>query len=91
MKRTHTGQHGDDCFGCRIQSVGIAPSAMPSRHNDVATRRSNENNNSWERGIAMHPSGMPFLDSSLDTIGLHEWQSKRSTYEAEFRAQTATS
>lgn len=31
MERTHWGQHGDECFGCRIQTVSIAPSATPSR------------------------------------------------------------
>lgn len=79
-----------DCFRCHIESVGIAPSAMPTRHNSKAPARLNENNNSWERGIAVHkPSGMPYLDAQLDTIGLHEWQSTRHKYEAEFNAQTA--
>lgn len=31
MNKTHFGQHGDACFGCRIQSVSFAASAMPSR------------------------------------------------------------
>ena len=77
-----------DCFRCHIESVAISPAAMPTRHNSVPSR--SFNNNSWERGIAVHtPSGMPYLDESLDTIPLHEWQSKRSTYEREFNAQTA--
>lgn len=30
MERTHLGQHGDACFGCRIQSVTFAPSCFPT-------------------------------------------------------------
>ena len=28
MERTHFGQHGDACFGCRIQTINIAPSVF---------------------------------------------------------------
>jgi hypothetical protein len=31
MIRTHTGQHGDGCFGCKIQTVQIAATATPTR------------------------------------------------------------
>lgn len=31
MIKTHFGQHGEECFGCRIQSVSFAASAMPTR------------------------------------------------------------
>ena len=76
-----------ECFRCHIASVSISPAAMPTRHNDRPSR--SFNNNSWERGVAVHkPSGMPYLDERLDTIPLHEWQSKRSTYEAKLNAQT---
>jgi hypothetical protein len=67
--------------------VSISPAAMPTRANARPSRQFN--NNSWERGIAVHqPSGMPYLDERLDTIPLHEWQSKRSTYERDLNAQT---
>lgn len=85
MERTHFGQH-ENCGPCRWQTVAIAPSAMPTRHNDIPPRTPN---NSWEKGVAVHkPSGMPYLDEHLDTIPIHEWQHKRSQYEREFNAQT---
>lgn len=32
MERTHFGQHGPDCFGCKVRSVAIGqPSDMPTR------------------------------------------------------------
>lgn len=31
MKKTHDGSHGDECFGCRIQTVGFGAAAMPTR------------------------------------------------------------
>lgn len=37
MERTHHGQHGDTCFGCRIQSVqfaGASPMAIEIRKRD---------------------------------------------------------
>lgn len=82
----HNGQGSG--FGCRVKHVQIDPSTMPSRYQARPSKQFN--NNSWERGIAVHkPSGMPYLDASLDTIPLHEWQSKRSTYERQFNAETA--
>jgi hypothetical protein len=33
MERTHFGQHGEDCFGCKVRSVSIGqPSDMPTRN-----------------------------------------------------------
>jgi len=32
MVKTHFGQHGDDCFGCKVQAINIGrPSDMPTR------------------------------------------------------------
>lgn len=75
------------CFRCHISSVQISPAAMPSRAKYTESRLFN--NNSWERGVAMHPSGMPFLGPDLDTIPLHHWQSQRSSYEKQFAAERA--
>ena len=40
MIKTHGETHydPDGCFGCKILSVGVAPSAMPSRHPVAATQ-----------------------------------------------------
>jgi hypothetical protein len=42
MKKTHFGQHGDECFGCRIQSVSFAASAMPTRKPQAAAEPARE-------------------------------------------------
>lgn len=44
MDRTHGMDHydPDDCFGCKVLTVGVQPSAMPSRHPDASWRRSAE-------------------------------------------------
>jgi len=40
MQKTHFGQHGDDCFGCKIQSVSIGqPSDMPTRKPEVVASK----------------------------------------------------
>lgn len=72
------------CFKCHVASVRISPSAMPTRLNDNPSR--GFHNNSWEKGVATHPNGMPFLGPDLDTIPIHQWQSERTTYEEKFRA-----
>ena len=38
MNLTHGVEHWDPeaCFGCKIKTVGVAPSAMPSRHPGAA-------------------------------------------------------
>jgi len=32
MIRTHYGQHGQDCFGCRVRTVQLAPSRAFQPH-----------------------------------------------------------
>lgn len=80
MERTHFGQH-DDCGPCRWQTVAVAPSAMPSRHNNVPT--SAESHNAWERGeVRDKATGLPIVDGpDMNPVGLHEWQNLRSRYE----------
>lgn len=44
MKRTHGRDHFDpsNCFGCKVLTVGVQPSAMPSRSPDASWRRAAE-------------------------------------------------
>jgi hypothetical protein len=35
MERTHHGQHGPDCFGCKAQTVAISAHATPGRRPDA--------------------------------------------------------
>lgn len=81
-ERRHRGQH-EDCGPCRWLSVGISPAATPTRRNTNESRAVTDDN-SWERGIATHPSGLPFLDAQGETIGLHRWQTERHGYEKAF-------
>lgn len=85
-ERRHRGQH-EDCFACRALSVGISPSAMPTRRNSNPSRQLVDAN-SWEKGVATHPSGLPYLDAQGETIGLHQWQGQRHGYERELAAAT---
>lgn len=80
MKRKHFGQHGDDCFGCKIQTVGLDPSAVPTRRNTVAPTVS-AGANSWERGIVRDERGMPLLDKD-GVIGVKQYAENRGRYEA---------
>lgn len=45
MDRTHGATHfdPDNCFGCKVMTVGVAPSAMPSRHPQAASNVHREN------------------------------------------------
>lgn len=52
MTRTHHGQHDPGCFGCKILSVGFAPSAMPTRHPEAA--RIVAKDARWDRDIAAY-------------------------------------
>lgn len=50
MTRTHWGQHTlDVCFGCRVQTVSVAPSAMPSRHPEAVATNAREAR--WHKDI----------------------------------------
>lgn len=90
MIKTHDGSHGDDCFGCRIQTVGFAPSAMPTRRNMVPPRAPDP---AWERGRAgerrVDGSWMPYLTASGDPIGVKQMQDKRAIYERARKRQLA--
>jgi hypothetical protein len=89
MERTHfgDGSHGPDCFGCKILSVGIAPSAMPSRHPHAARVRVSDKKleQDLQAFKVARQGGM-----SLKAIdGAHDlMQRAESTFEAE-KGQTA--
>lgn len=88
--RTHDGPHDgthDDCFGCRIKGVGIAPSAMPSRQR--IRRDANGNpvlrpmeDPSWEKGVAgeRRPGGgfVPYLNEKGSPMRIKEHGEKRA-------------
>ena len=82
MERTHFGQHGEDCFGCRVQTVQFDPRATPSRRNKVAPRTPN---NSWERGVWRDGRGMPYLDKDNKEIGLKALADNRHHYDGQVR------
>ena len=75
MTRTHFGQHGDDCFGCKVQSIQFDPYAMPSRLNKKAEPRRPDP--AWERGIPKDSRGMPFLRTDGTPMGVKEFGEKR--------------
>lgn len=51
MIRTHDGSHGPDCYGCRIQTVGFAPSAMPSRGTNQTAVDTNAREGRWNKDM----------------------------------------
>lgn len=54
MKRTHYGQHGDSCFGCRIQTVSFGAAAMPTRRAAANWHRDTEQR--WSKDFAAYRS-----------------------------------
>lgn len=60
MRRRHRGQHGAECFGCKIQSIGLDPRATPSRMNTVAPKMG-EPTNKWRGEVITDERGMPYL------------------------------
>lgn len=66
MEKTHLGQHGDDCFGCRIQTVQMSTSAMPTRRNNIPPK--GPQYNSYENAIATDHRGMPYLGPDMQPI-----------------------
>lgn len=89
MRRTHEGQHGADCFGCKVQTVQMDTRAMPSRRNNVPPKV-NKDANAWNRGIVKDSRGMPLLKADLTEIGVKDYADNRSKYE-EARRRLANS
>lgn len=78
MVRTHVGQHGANCFGCKIQSIQFDPRAMPNRRNKVEPRRPNP---AWERGVPTDNRGMPYLRKDGTPMGVKEFSQNRRLIE----------
>jgi hypothetical protein len=83
MEKKHFGQHGDDCFGCRIQTIQISPYATPSRLRPHIAPRKPEN--SWEKGVPTDSRGMPFLKTDGSPMGQKEFSEKRRLIDAHRR------
>lgn len=81
--RRHRGQHGESCFGCKVHSIQVSPSAMPSRRNNIAPARPL---NSFEKGVLRDDRGYPVRRANGDVIGLHEYGSNRRQIDADLKA-----
>jgi hypothetical protein len=91
MDRTHDGRHGDDCFGCRIQTVRLSTSCTPSRNNDAAPATANP---AWEKGVVgehrRDGSFMPYIENhTMNAIHVKEFAENRRHYESELRRANA--
>lgn len=87
ISKTHDGSHGEDCFGCRIQSVQFDPRATPSRRNNEPPSKAAP---AWERGIAgehrRDGSFMPFIDDrTMNPIRVKQFGEHRHRYEEAIR------
>lgn len=78
MERRHWGQHDDDCFACRVQTIQIDPRATPSRRNNIEPRRPDP---AWERGIPTDSRGMPYLTKDGSPMGVKEFGENRHRIE----------
>lgn len=82
---THDGSHGPECFGCKIRSIQISPSATPSRRNNIPPA---QGNNSWEKGILRDERGLPIRRGGK-VIPLKTAAAERHKIEADLRAMKA--
>jgi hypothetical protein len=68
-----------ECFKCHIGAVNVG---KPS---DFATRtrvgRARTPNNSWERGVARGPRGLPVVKPDGSPMGVKEYATKRHLVE----------
>ena len=83
MPRRHDGSHGDGCYGCRIQTIQVAPSAMPTRQNSAPPARSFNN---WEKGVKRWDDGTP-LRVDGRCVGLKEYSDNPTRYDQIMRQQ----
>lgn len=81
--RVHDGSHGDDCFGCRIQTIQVAPSVTPTRSPRHGQPR--DPHNSWERGILRDERGMAVLQGGKE-IGLKQYADNRHQIDRQLKA-----
>jgi hypothetical protein len=50
VKRTHWGQHGDACFGCKARTVSVSAEATPGRRPEAVFHANRERE--WARDHA---------------------------------------
>jgi len=50
VKRTHFGQHGDGCFGCKARTIQIAAQATPGRRPQAVFHENRERQ--WDKDHA---------------------------------------
>lgn len=70
MERRHHGQHGETCFGCRVQTIQFSPAALPVKspeHRQKNPPKTSTPMNSWERGIPTDSRNMPYLQGASIT------------------------
>lgn len=79
MQKTHFGQHGPECFGCKIQDVQFDPRATPSRRNSIPPAPPRYN--AWERSTPTDSRGMPFLGPDLQPLTQKKFTEQRHRIE----------
>ena len=90
MQRTHYGQHGDDCFGCRVLSISFAPSAMPSRRDGAHCAIAKAGDRRLEKDLVAYRSLAEDGMAPKSINGSHEMAMRaESAFEVE-RGMTAT-
>jgi hypothetical protein len=88
--RTHSGPHGGEnfdpaCYGCKLKdkNLSLASAAVPTRGRRQPFRPMVQP--SWEAGVAgetrQDGSFMPYLDKSLNPIGVKEMADDRTRLE----------
>lgn len=61
----------EGCYRCKLASIQISPSAMPSRRNDLPPAPTSHNG--WEKGVVRDAKGAPVLRPSTGKpIGLKD-------------------
>jgi len=77
MIKTHFGQHGDSCFGCRVQTVNIGASCTPTRSGKALEYTATEKQ--WDKDFAAYKTlrGQGYQPKS--STGAHELAQRATT------------
>ena len=78
MKRTHYGQH-EDCFGCKILTVGFGASAMPTRRAQAVANAETEKR--WAKDFAAYRSMRKEGLQPQSSDGAHDLMMRATTRE----------
>lgn len=83
-QRTHAGLDVPGCFGCKIASVQLAPSATPSRRGGARAAQIEATDRSWARDMAAYKRLRQDGLQPMAIDGAHELETKaRSVVEVE--------